>query len=66
MKDPGGTDVFWFAPTPREGPEPGTDRHAIEEGLVSITPLRLDLTDEAMLAQAQRLPASTGSLGHEP
>ena len=43
--------VFWFAPTPRDGPEPGTDRHAIEDGLVSITPLRLDLTDEAMLAR---------------
>jgi 5'-nucleotidase len=60
-KDPGGSDVFWFAPTPREGPEPGTDRHAIEEGLVSITPLRLDLTDEAMLT---RLPSTQE--GHAP
>ena len=50
--DPNGGDVFWFAPTPREGPEPGTDRFAVESGMVSITPLRLDLTDESALGRA--------------
>ena len=57
-KDPWGSDVFWFAPTPREGPEPGTDRHAVEEGLVSITPLRLDLTDEEMLPHRRNEPTT--------
>lgn len=58
-KDPLGRDIFWFAPKPIEAPEPGTDRHAIESDLVSITPLRLDLTDHASLAslRASRPPA---------
>lgn len=49
-KDPAGRDIYWFAPKPLEAPEPGTDRCAVESDLVSITPLRLDLTDEATLA----------------
>ncbi len=52
-KDPSGADLFWFAPTPRGEPDPGTDRHAIESGNVSITPLRLELTDEPQLAARQ-------------
>ena len=35
-----------------EGAAEGTDRWAVEHGWVSITPLRLDLTDEADLARA--------------
>jgi 5'-nucleotidase len=54
-KDPWGTEVFWFAPIPRDEAEPGTDRCAVESGMVSITPLRLDLTDEAALRGAQPL-----------
>jgi 5'-nucleotidase len=38
--------------TPLEGAAKGTDRWAIEHQWVSITPLRLDLTDEADLARA--------------
>ncbi len=34
---------------PLEKAEDGTDRWAVENGFVSITPLRLDLTDEAEL-----------------
>jgi 5'-nucleotidase len=49
-KDPFGRDIYWFAPKPLEKPEVGTDRHAVESGAVSITPLRLDLTDERRLA----------------
>lgn len=56
-KDPLGRDIFWFTPRPVEGPEPGTDRYAVESGLVSITPLCLDLTDGAKLAS---LRASKG------
>jgi 5'-nucleotidase len=48
-KDPLGRDLFWFTVSPIEGAEEGTDRWAIEQGWVSLTPLRLDLTDEQQL-----------------
>lgn len=55
-RDPQGHEIFWFAPVPIEAPEHGTDRWAVEQGFVSITPLRLDLTDhralDRLLAQA--------------
>ena len=51
-KDPVGRPIFWFTVTPLEGAAKGTDRWAIEQNWVSITPLRLDLTDEADLARA--------------
>src|SRR5213596_202755 len=54
-KDPVGRVIFWFTVTPLEGAAKGTDRWAIEHDWVSITPLRLDLTDEADLARALAL-----------
>jgi 5'-nucleotidase len=48
-KDPLGRELFWFTVSPIEGAEEGTDRWAIEQGWVSLTPLRLDLTDEERL-----------------
>jgi 5'-nucleotidase len=51
-KDPVGRSIFWFTVTPLEGAAKGTDRWALEHNWVSITPLRLDLTDEADLARA--------------
>ena len=55
-EDPYGRTVYWFAAMPIEAVEPGTDRWALAEDLVSITPLRLDLTDRECLAQdAKRL-----------
>jgi 5'-nucleotidase len=54
-KDPMGRAIFWFTTTPIEGAEEGTDRWAIEHNWVSITPLRLDLTDEKDLARALSL-----------
>ena len=54
-KDPMGRPIFWFTITPLEGAEEGTDRWAIEHNWVSITPLRLDLTDERDLARALSL-----------
>jgi 5'/3'-nucleotidase len=51
-KDPRGRSIFWFTVTPLQGAVKGTDRWAIEHHWVSITPLRLDLTDEADLARA--------------
>jgi 5'-nucleotidase len=56
-EDPMKRKLFWFTVVPVEGTEEGTDRWAIEQGYVSITPLRLDLTNEKELAAAMaRLP----------
>lgn len=50
--DPMGREHFWFTVTPQEGVEEGTDRWAVGQDLVSMTPIRLDLTDEAGLDAA--------------
>jgi 5'-nucleotidase len=60
-KDPVGRMIFWFTVTPLEGAAKGTDRWAIEHNWISITPLRLDLTDEADLARALAAPDSTAT-----
>jgi 5'-nucleotidase len=52
-EDPMGRQHFWFTITPIEGAEVGTDRWAVEQGYVSMTPLRLDLTNEKELASVQ-------------
>ncbi len=51
-EDPMGRKHFWFVVTPLEPAEEGTDRWAVEQGYVSLTPLRLDLTNEVELAGA--------------
>ena len=51
--DPMGRKHYWFTVVPLEPAEEGTDRWAIENHFVSITPLRLDLTNEAELVKAQ-------------
>lgn len=50
-EDPMGRKHFWFTVVPIEELEEGTDRWAMKQHFVSITPLRLDLTDEARLAK---------------
>jgi 5'-nucleotidase len=50
--DPMGRKHYWFTVSPLEPAEEGTDRWAVEQGYVSITPLRLDLTDEVNLKKA--------------
>lgn len=50
--DPLGRKHYWFTVMPLEPAEEGTDRWAIEQGYVSITPLRLDLTNEEELMKA--------------
>ncbi|CCH57025.1 5'-nucleotidase [Fibrisoma limi BUZ 3] len=50
--DPMGRKHYWFTVTPLEPAEEGTDRWAVEQGYTSITPLRLDLTDEKALHKA--------------
>jgi 5'-nucleotidase len=54
-KDPMGRTRYWFTVFPIEETEEGTDRWAVDHGFVSMTPLRLDLTDtEALRAALQR------------
>ena len=56
-EDPFGRKHFWFTVIPLQGTEEGTDRWAVEQGYVSMTPLRLDLTNEKELQAAlQRDP----------
>jgi 5'-nucleotidase len=52
-EDPMGRKHFWFTVIPMEEAEEGTDRWAVEHGFVSMTPLRLDLTNEDELTRAQ-------------
>ena len=51
-RDPMGREHFWFVVKPMEPAEEGTDRWAVEHGYASMTPLRLDLTNERQLATA--------------
>jgi 5'-nucleotidase len=53
--DPLGRKHFWFSVRPIEEVEPGSDRWAVENRYVSMTPLRLDLTDETKLDEVERL-----------
>jgi 5'-nucleotidase len=48
-----GRQHFWFIVKPMEPAEEGTDRWAVEQGYTSMTPLRLDLTNEQELASAR-------------
>lgn len=47
--DPRGREHYWFVATPLTEPEQGSDRWALENHFVSLTPLRVDLTDESQL-----------------
>ncbi|MGH8537801.1 MAG: 5'/3'-nucleotidase SurE [Gammaproteobacteria bacterium] len=53
-QDPMGRKHFWFTVIPVKETDEGSDRWALERGYISITPLRLDLTDEKELAIAQK------------
>lgn len=58
-QDPYQRPIYWCTVTPLEAAEEGTDRWAVDLGMTSITPLRLDLTDYAELDRlAQSAPAS--------
>ena len=49
-KDPSGRPHFWFVVKPLEAADEDSDRWAVEHGYTSVTPLRIDLTEEAHLA----------------
>lgn len=52
--DPRGEQYYWIAGTPDWQGGAGTDHEALENGLISITPLRLDLTDFDALSRNHR------------
>jgi 5'-nucleotidase len=52
-EDPMGRKHFWLTVKPIEEVEEGTDRWAMRHGLVSLTPLRLDLTDGDLLVEVR-------------
>jgi 5'-nucleotidase len=47
--DPMGREHFWFTVVPLDQVREGTDLWAVQQGYVSVTPLRLDLTDHDQL-----------------
>jgi 5'-nucleotidase len=49
--DPTGREHFWYVVRPLDQVEEGTDLWAVQNGWVSLTPLRLDLTDHVQLAR---------------
>ncbi|MBV9274641.1 MAG: 5'/3'-nucleotidase SurE [Verrucomicrobia bacterium] len=49
--DPMGREIYWFTVVPIKEAEEGTDRWAIENGWISVTPIRIDLTNDAELAK---------------
>jgi 5'-nucleotidase len=52
-EDPHGRRIYWLSVEAIEHTEEGTDRWAMENGYVSITPLRLDLTNRTVLEECQ-------------
>jgi 5'-nucleotidase len=60
--DPIGRKHYWFTVTSLDAAEEGTDQWAIENGYVSITPLRLDLTNEKELQRYQAVSPINMSL----
>jgi 5'-nucleotidase len=62
-EDPRGRRHFWLTVEPIEAVEEGSDRWAVEQGLVSMTPLRLDLTDAAALDRLRKAESTLGPKG---
>jgi 5'-nucleotidase len=59
-KDPRGREYFWLGgPGVRHEPDPGTDTEAYDEGVASITPLQLDLTEPTYIDLVTALVAAT-------
>ena len=54
LQTPRGETAYWIGPAGGAADAgPGTDFHAVENARVSITPLRLDLTNQAQLPRAK-------------
>jgi 5'-nucleotidase len=52
-QDPMGRKHYWFSAIPLTEPDENSDRWAIDKGFVSLTPLRLSLTDDTWLEEVQ-------------
>ena len=53
-RDPKGQPYYWIGGDPPDGePLEGTDIGALAQGYISVTPLNLDMTDQAQLAKLQ-------------
>lgn len=51
-RDPHGRRIYWVGPAgPGQDAGPGTDFHALEQGAVAVTPLKVDLTRHEALPQ---------------
>ena len=59
--DPMGREQYWFTVVPIEPRREGTDLWAVEHGFVSMTPLRLDLTDHQALRRQVELSSGERS-----
>lgn len=53
-QDPMGRKHLWFSAIPLTEPDENSDRWAIDNNLVSLTPLRLNLTDDEWLEKSQK------------
>ena len=54
-EDPRGGSYFWIAGTPVWDDADDADMQAVASGIVSVTPLRLDLTDHERVARVETL-----------
>jgi 5'-nucleotidase len=54
IQDPMGRELYWSTVAPVEETEKGSDRWAVDNGYVSITPLRLDITSRKELEEAMQ------------
>lgn len=54
-KDPMGRNHYWFTVTPIEAEEEGSDRWAVKQGKISITPMLVDLTDNRFLGNDESI-----------
>ncbi len=52
-QDPMGRKHYWFAAIPLTEPDENSDRWAVENSFVSLTPIRLSLTDDDWLQKLQ-------------
>ncbi len=50
-QDPLGRQHYWFSAIPLTEPDENSDRWAVDNGFVSLTPLRLSLTDDEWLVK---------------
>jgi len=55
-QDPVGRRHYWFSAIPLTNPDEDSDRWAVENNLVSLTPIRLSLTDEEWLGKLSGRP----------